>query len=199
MSDVLSSANSTYGLTLQEVRSHLNVSSTQDDALLTGYIRSAVLAIENRCNVQLMHSQRTLKMDGFSDSRYVSGRRIYPQRLPLVNATSTQAVQYYDTAGALTTMPTSDYVWSTGGGFIGEAYDATWPTAYAQPDSVIITYIAGHSSVSSGVPENIKLAAKQLIAHWYRNREAVLTGTISKDLEWTVDSLLEGTYRERYT
>jgi uncharacterized phiE125 gp8 family phage protein len=198
MSDVLSSANSTQGLTLTEAKAHLNVSSTQDDALITTYIKAAVKAVENRTNRHLMHTTRKLTMDGFTDARYVSGRRIYPERTPLVSASSTQGVQYYDTNGTLTTLATSDYVWSTGGGFIAEAHNATWPNTYAQADSVVITYVAGHSSVSTSVPENVKLACKQLIAHWYRNREAVLTGTISKDLEWTVDALLEGEHRERY-
>ena len=198
MSDVLATANSTYGLTLQEVRSHLNVSSTQDDALILAYIRSAMSALEERTCRAFMHQTRVLRMDSFSDSGYVRGRRIYPARTPLVSASSTQAVQYYDSAGTLTTMPSSDYVWSTGGGFIAEAYNATWPTVYSQPESVVITYVAGHSSVSSGVPENVKLAAKQLVAHWYRNREAVLTGTISKELEWTIDALLLSEHTETY-
>jgi hypothetical protein len=35
-----------------------------------------------------------------------------------------------------------------------------------------------------------KHAIKLLVAHWFRNREAVLVGTISKDMEKAVDALL---------
>ena len=198
MSDVLTTANSTYGLTLTDVKAHLNVSSTQDDALLTTYIKAAVLGIENRTNRALMWQTRTLKMDGFTDSRYVHSRRIYPQRSPLKSVTS---IGYYNTLGTTATLASSDYIVSTGDqpGFIGEAYDATWPDTQARPNSVVVTYVCGHSSVSSAtVPENIKLAAKQLIGHWYRNREAVLVGSISKEMEWMVDSLLESEMTERY-
>lgn len=197
MSDILTTANSTYGLTLADVKSHLNVSSTNDDNLLITYIKAAVLGIENRTNRALMWQTRTLKMDGFTDTRYVRNRRVYPMRSPLKSVTS---IGYYNTLGTTATLPSSDYVVSTGDqpGFIAEAYDATWPDTYAQPNSVVVTYIAGHSSVSSNVPENIKLAAKQLIGHWYRNREAVLVGSISKEMEWMVDALLESEMTERY-
>lgn len=198
MSDVLASANSTYGLTLANVKLHLNVSSTADDALITTYIQAAMLFLENRTNRAFMHQTRTLTMDSFSDARYVRDRRIYPNRTPLVNASSTQGITYYDSAGTATTLASSDYVWSTGGGYIAEAYNATWPSVYSQPGSVIITYVAGHSSVSTGIPMNIQHAAKMVVGHWYRNREAVLTGTISKDIEFGVDALLEAEMRERY-
>lgn len=40
-------------------------------------------------------------------------------------------------------------------------------------------------------PDTIKMAIKHVVAHWYRNREAVLTGTISKEIEIGVRALLE--------
>lgn len=198
MSDVLTTANSTYGLTLTEAKAHLNVSSTADDTLITSYIKAAVLLIENKTNRALMWQTRTLKMDTFSDSRYIHNRRIYPARSPLKSVTS---LKYVDTSGTTTTMPSSDYIVSTGDqhGFIAEAYDATWPNTYGVANDVTITYVAGHSSVSTTVPENIKHAAKMVIGHWYRNREAVLTGTISKEIELGVDALLESEMTERYS
>lgn len=35
-----------------------------------------------------------------------------------------------------------------------------------------------------------KLAVYLLIAHWYENRQAVVVGTISKDLEFSLKSIL---------
>lgn len=40
------------------------------------------------------------------------------------------------------------------------------------------------------IPAKAKQAMKLLIGHWWENREAVLTGSISKDIEFAVESLL---------
>ena len=41
-----------------------------------------------------------------------------------------------------------------------------------------------------GIPEQYRLALMVLVAHWWRNREAVLTGTISKEIEFSYWALL---------
>lgn len=40
------------------------------------------------------------------------------------------------------------------------------------------------------VPAMVRQAALMLIDHWYNNRSAVLTGSISKELEFATNSLL---------
>lgn len=197
MSDYQSVAPTTTAITLNDAKSHLNVSSTADDALITSQIKAATQLLENKCSRCFVTQTRVLKADTFFDSRYSYCNRLYPVRSPLKSVTS---IAYLDENGASTTLPSSDYVVSTGDqpGFVAPSYNATWPDVYAQPNSVTITYVAGHSTVSSGVPENVKQAVRMVVGHWYRNREAVLTGTISKEIEIGVDSLLESEMRERY-
>ena len=191
MADYQSVAPTTLAVTLNDAKRHLNVSSTNDDALITEQIKSAATMLENRTQRCFVTQTRVLKMDDFCDKRYVHNRRIYPPRSPLKSVSS---VVYLDSNGVSTTMPSSDYVVSTGDqpGFIAEAYNATWPSVYPQANSVTITYVAGHSTVSSGVPSNCKQAVRMLTGHWYRNREAVITGVMSKEIELSVDALLEG-------
>ena len=43
---------------------------------------------------------------------------------------------------------------------------------------------------TNDVPENIIQAMKLLIGHWHESREAVLTGSISKEIEFAVKALL---------
>jgi hypothetical protein len=49
------------------------------------------------------------------------------------------------------------------------------------------------------VPTQIRHAILMLVAHWYDRRESVLTGSISKEVEFGVKSLLDscrwGAYR----
>lgn len=198
MPDTVVTAASTYGLTLANAKLHLNVSSTADDALITTYIQAGVAMLEQKTQRCFVYQTRQLTMDSFADPSYVHNRRVYLPRTPLTTASSTQAVQYYDQDGTLTTMPSTDYVWSTAGGYISEAYNATWPAVYPQPGSVVITYRAGHGASSTSVPLNIQHALKMLVGHWYRNREAVVTGAISKEIEMGVDALLESEMREVY-
>jgi hypothetical protein len=54
---------------------------------------------------------------------------------------------------------------------------------------VQITYLAGYGGAAN-VPAPAKHAIKMLVGHWYANRESVLIGSISKELEFAVTALL---------
>ena len=197
MSDVTATAATATPVSIDEVKQHLNVSISDDDALLSGYIKAATAMLEARTGRCFVTQTRTLKMNGFTDGRYVHGRTIQPPRSPLKSVTS---IAYLNSVGTSTTVASSDYVVSTGEkpGRISEAYNATWPGTYGQADDVTITYVAGHSTVASGVPTNVQHAIKMVVGHWYRNREAVLVGTVSADVQMGVDALLESEAVETY-
>ena len=204
MSDYTSTAPTTTAITLTEAKAQLNVSSTADDTLITQQLKAATLYLETKTRRCFVRQTRTLKADDFFDSRYVHNRRLYPGRSPLSSVTS---LTYVASNGTTTTMPSSDYVVSTGDqpGYIAEAYDATWPACRAQPNAVTLTYVAGHvaatstgGTASSQMPENIKQAIMMVVGHWYRNRESVVTGMPSKEIEMGVDALLESEMTEGY-
>lgn len=197
MSDVQSTAPTTIPLTVAEAKLQLNVTSTADDALIESLIRSATLLLENRTNRCFITQTRQLKMRTFLDQRYVRDREIIPPRSPLK---SVSTVSFLDSDGTTTTLPSSDYRVSTGDmpGRISEEYSATWPPTRNVANDVTVTYVAGHSTVTTGVPQHVKHALRMVVGHWYRNREAVVTGTISKEVEFGVDALLEGERVERY-
>lgn len=70
------------------------------------------------------------------------------------------------------------------------AYGKSWPSDTLSPLSPIkVEYTCGYGDADD-VPENVKHALKLIIGHWYERREAVLTGTISKEIEFAVSSLL---------
>lgn len=197
MADYLYTAASSRAVSVAEAKRHLNVSSTFDDTLIGELVDAATDLLEKRCSRAFVWQTRKCTMEGFSDSRYVHDREIFPPVSPLASVTS---ISYVSATGTTTTMPSTDYIASTHDrpGRISEAYDATWPATYGVANDVTLTYVAGHSSSSTGVGYSVKQAIKMLSAHWYRNRENVLVGTISKELEWTLDSLLESELVERY-
>lgn len=196
MSDYQSVAPTMQPVTLTEAKAHLNVSHSDDDAVISDLVAAATLAVEQRTNRCFIHQTRVCKMRTFADQRYVHGRRIYLQRSPL---SSVSSVQYVASSGTTTTLPTSDYIVRSEDmpGCISEAYNATWPDTRVYDDNVTITYVAGHTSSSTGVPANIKLAINQTVAHWYRNREAVAEGTM-QELPFGIAMLLESEAIEHY-
>jgi hypothetical protein len=54
---------------------------------------------------------------------------------------------------------------------------------------VTIVAAGGYTSVSE-VPQLAKQAIHMLVGHWYANRETVITGTISKEVELSYRALL---------
>jgi uncharacterized phiE125 gp8 family phage protein len=65
---------------------------------------------------------------------------------------------------------------------------------------VVITWWGGYGEDGRSVPNQIRHAMLMLVAHWYGTaRESVLIGSISKEIEFGVKSLLDscrwGTYR----
>jgi len=66
----------------------------------------------------------------------------------------------------------------------------SWPSATLRPaNAIVIRFVAGWASLGE-LPLRIKQAMLLLIGHWYENREATITGTISREIEFAVSSLL---------
>src|SRR5262249_44390121 len=104
-------------------------------------------------------------------------------------------VRYRDTAGTWQTLASDQYVVSapnlpTGRrAVIAPAFQALWPATFSEPGAVEIDFQAGYGDVSA-VPRGAKRAMLKLIAHWYRNTEAVALGTIATVVPKGYDSLV---------
>ena len=95
-------------------------------------------------------------------------------------------VKYDDTTGAEQTLDTSKY-------YIGAATDGSM-MIYFHDTPDLETYNAHPVRVTAAVGDtasaNVKHAVKMLVAHWYENRRAVVTGTITATVPIAVESLL---------
>ncbi len=63
------------------------------------------------------------------------------------------------------------------------------PEPLRQYNSVSIRFVAGYGDAAK-VPAVVKQAMLLLIGHWYDTREAATTGIISREIEFSVSSLL---------
>jgi uncharacterized phiE125 gp8 family phage protein len=199
MADYTYTAAASLPVSLAEVKDHLYVTGSQDDALLTDLIRSATAALENRCNRCFVNQTRKLTMHGWTDKRYVHGDRIYFPRSPVANSSGVSITYVAASNGTTTTWATSDYTvhFRERPSYIGLAYNASWPDVRNIDNSVTVTYTAGHGTDQADVPHNVKLAIKMLVGHWYRNREATIEGNVN-ELPLGVESLLEAEHIETY-
>ena len=116
---------------------------------------------------------------------------------PLISVTS---VTYYDQDDVQRTFDAGNYQAHNrfDGGYIKLKSHASWPSTYSRDDAVSVTYVAGYGESATDVPAAIKLAGLELIAHWFQNREAVLTGTISAALPMGVERLLRPFMRPHF-
>lgn len=107
--------------------------------------------------------------------------------LPYPPTIAIQSVQYYDTAGVLQTI--SDYQLERPLDLpviLFPPINGTWPVVQqGRIDAVRISFTAGYTTPAPEAVHFVKL----LVRHWYDNPAAVLTGTISKEVEFSLRSL----------
>lgn len=166
-----------------EIERHLVVAAGVDGLVIEGLVTAATNLVEGRLHRAIMPQTWQWTLDEFPDDRVI--------RIPRPPLASVTSVTYIDTAGTSQTFASSNYIVDASGepGRIALIPSASWPATQDRINAVVVTYIAGYAS-QAVVPESIIHAIKLLVGHWYENREAVLTGTISKELEFAVDALL---------
>lgn len=117
-------------------------------------------------------------------------------RLPLGPVVSVEAVTYIDTDGIEQTVDEADYTLRTDslGSYVEFGCEYSFPSLNSANAAVSVEFVAGYP-VTDGAwtgPAAIKHAIMLLVAHWFENREAVLTGqsAAAVALPLGVDALL---------
>jgi uncharacterized phiE125 gp8 family phage protein len=142
-------------VTLQEVKAHLRVDHSYDDARLTALIQQA-----------------TDQLDGWSG---ILGRALVTQswrwdmrtfpychrlQLPLIPVQSITSIAYWDFANADQVYAASNY--SLNQEFVELVRGSSWPTLYFRADAVRITFVVGYGNAAA-VPTPLKQAIKLLV------------------------------------
>lgn len=168
-------------VSLTEVKSHLRITSSADDTMLTAWSQSAA-------DVTTGITGHQWAVATF-EARYVAfGSRLWIPRVPLA---AVSQVAYINAAGSWVTVDAGVYSVATRGvryGYIEEAPDQSWPETGDADRPVKVTFTAGYATAND-VPPAAKLAICQLLAHWYLNREAV-SDVPSREVDWTTARLL---------
>lgn len=172
-------------LSLAEAQRFLRLPIAAEDPETEQLLAAARDAVEGRLERALLEQTWECRLDGFWGSADLE--------LPMPNLLTVESIEYLaDTSDTWTTVDDDLYevdVVSVPGRVRLRA-DQAWPTPYARPGCVRVTWTAGYGTTAAAVPPKLVQAVRLLLAHYDRNREAVVTGTISNELPEGVAGLL---------
>ena len=172
-------------LTLTDAKTHCSITGTTDyDDYILDLIGRATEMIERHTSRQIMPATWTLTLDGFP-------AEIKIHKPPV---TSVSSITYVDSNGDTQTLSSSlyqtNFATKDGPARIKPSYGNSWPsTRSGEYGSVVVTFVAGYASADN-VPLTTRHAVAFLVAHWFKNREAVIVGTIASKLPLGIEMLL---------
>ena len=154
-------------VTLQQVKDHLRVSTSDTDAILSVYIEAARNYVENFTCRSLTTQSIRFTMSCFYDYLY----------LPKGSVQSITSVRYIDSAGVEQTVDPSNYNLISASGdasYIQRAQSGAWPAHKYQANAVRINYVAGYppssdspTNYAANVPAFIRAAIFMLVQSYY--------------------------------
>lgn len=170
-------------VTMDEVKAHLNVTHTEDDGKIAGYLASVVAGLdgpEGLLGRALITQTLEYTLDSFP-------RR--PINLPCAPMQSVSSITYIDTDGDSQTLATATYrVLNASNpmerGRIELAYGSTWPSTRRIEQAVTVTYVAGFGA-RNAVPEYIRtLIMYGVKAHYDWNEPFTMNTQLFESPAW---------------
>jgi uncharacterized phiE125 gp8 family phage protein len=174
-------------VSIDAARRNSRIDTTDEDTRLTELIRVATAYVQKHTDTALITQTLSWKLDRFP----IETKALY---LPVWPVQSLSSVIYTDAAEASITIDLntlSTRIPSRGQSRIARKKWAAWPSTLDTPDAVDIRFIAGFGATEASVPEEFKQAILLLVSHWFENREAVLTGSASKEVEFAVSAIID--------
>jgi uncharacterized phiE125 gp8 family phage protein len=167
-------------VSVEELKAHSRVDHNYEDAKIADYLQTARVMLERDTQRALCTQTRVLYLDYLP--AYIS--------LDVAPIQSITSITYYDSLNVQQTLVSTAYEYDLYAepAIIRPAFGQTWPTTYDRLSAVAVTYVAGYG-LASAVPQDAKHAIRMLAASWLENSESVLTGTISKEIEFSYSAL----------
>ena len=169
-----------------EAKDYCRVKSDHEDALFGRLVGAATNLLDGPGGIlgRAMVTQTwSVELPAWPELRFV---------VP-VEPVQSLTIGYHDAAGEVQTLPVGAYEIVTSPKARAEI---VWTRAFAAPllDAdriypVAITVTAGHAADHPDL-DPLRIAMLELVAHWWTNRSAVVTGAITAEVPWKVDALL---------
>ncbi len=169
-----------------ELKSHLRVTSTSQDAEITAALEAAIAEIDGTGLLgRAMITQQFAQLSGpVPTSRDIE--------LDITPAQSLDAVDLIKSDGTSLAADLADYELISDGERAWIRAANGWPSDLAaRPDAIKLTFTAGFGDAPEDVPATLRAAVKLLAAHRFEIREEVVIGTITNHIPRGVDHLLD--------
>jgi uncharacterized phiE125 gp8 family phage protein len=148
-----------------DIKAQLRIDHTNEDTYLDSLVSAARENIENIVKRKFIQQTITLTCDDFPAGNW---------ELPFPPIVAVTQVAYRDSAGdsQTLTVPTLRNANNPNMSQVLEEPSTGWPAVDDEAGAVTLTITAGYGTTATNVPGGIRLAIKQLAAHWYNYREA---------------------------
>lgn len=170
-------------LSLNEVKAHLRIDASDEDALLVSMIRAATDTAENYLSRALITQSWSLFLD-----HWPTGRRVDLPKSPIQSIA--EVLVFADDDTSATYAPANYYLnVASDPARVFLRRGAAPPTPTRVANGIEIRFIAGYGASQSDVPVPIIEGMKRLIAHWFEHRETLLPGQGAASIPVAVDAL----------
>ncbi len=179
---VLITAPAEKPVTYDQVKAHLRLDGDDEKDWVESRITAATEWAETYTGRRLISQTWTLDLDRFpADVIYMP----YP---PLSGLNS---IVYRMADNVQITMTTAEFDFETISepGRVFPAFGTSWPTTRGHFLDVKINFVCGYLD-AAGVPDELKTAILQLVAHWFEHREAAQDGNAPQVVPIGIESLL---------
>ncbi|MFQ5347365.1 MAG: head-tail connector protein [Rhodothalassiaceae bacterium] len=152
-------------LSLAEVRAHLRLEGTDEDALLAGLLAAARATVERYLRRALIEQQWQLVLDQWPEGAV---------RLPRPPLMQVDAVRVLDSSGTATVVPAADYEVETRAepGFLFPRMPGALPAPGRRMGGIEIDFTAGYGSDWNQVPAPVRHALLVMVSDLYETRGA---------------------------
>lgn len=180
-------------VTVAEAKAHARIETSADDTMIGTYITGAREMVEKITGRAIITQTWKLVLDNWpGDSRddwfdgvrempitALEGSHIDIRKGKFISITSVATLTEADvsTTWAASNYYTTKFLQGCYGRLV-KKQGSTWPTIVDRSHgAIVITFTAGYGANASDVPMGIRQAIKDIVAHWYENREAMSVGS----------------------
>lgn len=185
-------------VTLDEAKTHLRVTDSNDDAYITTLIKVARRMCERYAGVSFITQTRVVKLDHFptcltSEIELPYGPVISISGSDTAGTPNALGISYVDEDGATQTLAlNTDYYLDSHSDIPRVKPVDSWPSDVDDEriNAVSITYTAGYGAAAADVPPEVKQAMLLQIGSMYENRQDESVGSMEM-LHWSSSALLD--------